>query len=299
MRRWNMVFMILPMMILFALLLSGCYTQVGTVRNDRDTESPQEYTEEDEYAYEDTVSQDQYQDARHQFYFGAYDSYPWLSFGYGYYDPWYSRWAGYYSPYWYDPVWGWCGTSYPRYYASLYGWGRPYDSWNSRGSYTYRTGSNVVVRPGGAYGATRTFGSTRTPAGGTRGGTEVLPSGARAGTGLGKRSTDVPLLPRASTRRAEDRPAGTVSPGSKSGSRSGGSREGTRSGGENRGGNRRYEVAPYNPPASSSPGNSGSGNSGRSGGSSAPASAPSSSPAPSSGGGNAPANTGQRGNDRR
>jgi hypothetical protein len=311
MKRWNIALPALPAAFVVALLASGCYTQLGTVRNDRDKEykedeeyaKTEEYADDQEYAEEDTVTQGDYDNARQRFYSDGYDAYPYIGFGFGYYDPWYWRHAGYYyySPSWYDPIWGWCGTSYPRYYASGYWGGSSYNSWYRRGHYTYRTGGNVVTRPGGAYGATRTFGSTRTPMGATRGGTDVLPSGARAGSGLGKQGSDATSISRTGARRADTRPAATTGSSTKSGTRYGGTREGSRSstpsGTTNRGGVRRSEPSGgYSPSPSAPSGNSGGGYSGRSSGSSAPAS----SPAPSSsGGGHAPSNSGSRGGERR
>ncbi len=293
MKRWKPILLLFPAAVAVAVVFSGCYTQVGMFREDRQ----QEYTADEQPATEDTVSQEQYDDARQQFYYDSYNYYPSFSYGFGFYDPWYWRMGGYgyYNPYGYDPVWGWCGTSYPRYYGS---WGNPSFSWNHPGHYTYRVGGNVAVRSGGPYGATRTFGSTRTAVGGTGSSAGVLPSGARATTGLGKGSTNVPLIPRAYSGRNANRPpnsAGAVGHGS--GSRSSGNRDGVRSSGGNRSGSRRAEsVRPYTPPPVHNPGNVSGGHSGggqgSGGGGSAPASAP-------SGGSRAPTNTGQRGTERR
>jgi hypothetical protein len=307
MKRWNITLLLLPIAVSLAFLASGCYTQLGSVRNDKHKDAEEEeyakdeqYGDEEEYVEEDSLSQGDYEDARHRFYSDGY--YPYVGVGFGYYDPWYWGNGGhYYGSYWYDPIWGWCGTSYPRYYASGYWGGRPYSSWYPRGHYTYRTGTKVVTRPGGAYGATRTFGTTRTPMGNTRGSTDVLPSGARAGTSLGKSGSTGTAVTRSGARRGDTRSSSATGSSSSSGSRYGGTRESSRSsssGSTNRGGTRRYDSSPsYTPAPAPSSGGSGGGNSGHGGGSSAPASSPA--PASSGGGGQAPSNTGQRGGERR
>jgi hypothetical protein len=140
-----------------ALLSSGCYTQFGPVRD----EGAVRYDDQDQYAYDDSVAANEdYGGARERFYDQNY--YPGFAMSFGLYDPWAYRYRpGYgYSPYGYDPYWGWCGTSYP-FYSTW--WSQPgYGHYPS--SYygvVHRGGSGIGGRTGGAYGSSRSFGSTR------------------------------------------------------------------------------------------------------------------------------------------
>jgi hypothetical protein len=291
-----------------ALLWSGCYTQFGSKWD----ESASRNADQDQYAYDDSVAaSEDYDSARERFYDQNYYSvYPST---YGFSDPWGYRYRpGFgYDSYWYDPYWGWCGTSYPFYSAwwSHTGYGH-------RSSLFYdpvhRGGSGIAGRTGDSYGSSRSFGSTRS-SGGMRGETGYAPGGTRSGGNWTAPSAGTyqtaPRKSSVSSGRTAERPARLTPP---AGSR-GGSREGTRSvaprsyprpSSGRAGGS---EVRPSSPPPSS-PGSSG-GNSGsrdsnrgeRSGGSYTPPA--SSSPAPSapppSSGTAPPANTGERGGNKR
>jgi hypothetical protein len=280
---------------LLLLLMPGCYTQFGTAFDEH-----QQYVaqEDDEYIPEDSVSQEDYDQARAAFYDDTYGYYPQsqASFGYGYGNDW-----GYY-----DPIWGWCGSGIygPRYYSGwpYYGYGYGYGYLPYGHGYSHHGGGGYATQ-GRGRGTTRTFGATRS-SGNVRGGSSgaygsgttrsgfvgggelpgaranggargsaVGSSGSRGSSSSGNRSGSVGR----STTRSAPRPD--------SGARSG------------------RRDATYVPPPTYG-GSSGSSSSGRDGGggrASAPASAPASSPAPSgnSGGSSAPTNTGDRGGNRR
>ncbi len=165
--------------LLLGLWSAGCYTQLGSVQEDKG------YAQETDEAYaeEDTVSTEDYEEARGRFYDDTYDYYyPTVTVGLGY--PWYWRYNSwnYYNPYWYDPFWGWCGTYYPTYYGGWYhhGW---YDGWYP-GTYYGHGRSGYATGGSGAYGTTRTYDSTRT-AGTVRGsgGSAYTPVSGRTNNG--------------------------------------------------------------------------------------------------------------------
>jgi hypothetical protein len=164
---------------LIAFLSSGCYTQFGSTQD----EAVVRYEDqEDEYAYDDSVATtEDYDNARDRFYDENY--YPGYGYGIGFYDPWgwdYRHGYGYgsygYGYSWYDPYWGWCGTSYP-YYTGW--WSRP--GYGYGGSYygpVHRGGSGYMAKTGSAYGSTRSFGSTRSSGSG-RAESGYTPGGTR------------------------------------------------------------------------------------------------------------------------
>jgi hypothetical protein len=296
--------------VLLGLWSSGCYTQLGSVRDDGDVA----YAEpnDDEYQAEDTVSTEEYEGARDQFYDDSYNYYyPSVTLGLGYGAPWYWRYQSsyWYDPFWSDPYYGWCGTSYPSYYNS---WWPPLlvGYWGGYYGHYYRTGSGYAARSAGPYGATRTFGSTRT--GGTvRGssGGSYVPSSGRSGDGtMGTLPTGAVSTGRRSTQG--ERAGTTVNRGStrgSSGRNSGVRREAPRTAPRPESGNRsgregsRGSVGSAAPaPAPASPGGNSSG--GREAGrGSVRQSSPPPPPPPPSGnsGGSAPSNTGERGGKRR
>ncbi len=298
--------------VLLGLWSSGCYTQLGSVRDDRDVAygDPNDY----EYQAEDTVSTEEYESARDQFYDDSYNYYyPSVTLGLGYGAPWYWRYRSsyWYDPFWSDPYYGWCGTSYPSYYYNswwpplLVGYGGGY-----YGHY-YGTGSGYATRSAGSYGSTRTFGSTRS--GGTvRGssGGSYVPSSGRSGDGTmgtlptgavstGRRSTQGEragtTVNRGSTRGSSGRDSGVrretprTAPRPESGNRSG--REGSR------GSVGSAAPAPTPAPASSGGNSSGGREAGR--GSVGQSSPPPPPPPSGNSGGSAPSNTGERGGKKR
>jgi hypothetical protein len=199
----------------------GCYTQFGS------TSRPDDGAE---YVTSDSVSYDEYSDARRQFYMDQ--SYPYSS-GYMGGSPLYGSWGS---------GWGMYGGHYPGYYGrSAFGYSDPfYDSyyygygtspWYSRwgmmgwAGYGGWMGYNTAYYPvAGGYsgrgaGTTRTIGSRRSVSGsqsflgGTRGnGTQptsgipapssmTLPSGARRGTVSAPPLIAPRILPPANTGR--------------------------------------------------------------------------------------------------
>jgi hypothetical protein len=288
--------------------LIGCYTQLGTVRSDRDSGYDRERAEQADKgyeAYDDSTgygSNDEYYDdylyQRNRLGFTYY--YPTILIGSPYYDPWYyGRWGwnSYYDPFI-------CGTAYPGIYA---GWYYPHywynDPWYYGGYSRYRdyTGGRI-------YGATRTFGKTRgggstRVAGGTRGNEGSYQPPARGG--------DLPVgyRPNTTTGRSGAKPS--VPPKVSTGKRGGehGQRGGSRTGAVGRGGNTRGSGSregtrvgrPSAPPSHqpSPPRDNGGSRSGEGRSYSPPPST--SQPAPSSppSGGRAPSSTGARGGSRR
>lgn len=120
---------------LFALLISGCYTQLGTVKQERENYD-EEYTYEYQNFNTDTIYErdgrtiinnyyfDGYWYPRYRWMFSYYPSwYYWPSsfFSVTFYDPWY------WDRYWYYDPYPWCyypWVSYPIYYPPYY-WYRP------------------------------------------------------------------------------------------------------------------------------------------------------------------------------
>jgi hypothetical protein len=274
-----------------SLLLAGCYTQTGSVREE--SEAPAEGYTDSRAAYDTTAadsgaySDDSYESSRRHFYYDSY--YPVVAVGVGFYDAW---WYGYYpwyaSVYWSWPYYGWgyYGAYYPYYGWGYYGGYYPYHPYHDGYAPYYAT----------AYARTRTFGTTR-GGGSTRGGSPAyggrsVPSvsaGVRPAARLGGRGAET----RVSTARGPARTS-RLSPaaGSQSARRQvdrGNIREGWRSSvprsrlnapsssGGSRGGERVSSGRSTSPPPSS----------GRSGG------------APASSGGRAPSSGGSRGGGSR
>ncbi len=200
----------LAMAVLVAVLaLSGCYTQVGPVRGDRDYDYG--YRDQDQGAVTDTTyeqpgdsSDYDYQNDRGRFYFDYY--YPSFTFGLGYYDSWWRPW------------WAWGSWYYdPFYYGSYYSpWGWGYGGYTP--GWWYPHYGAYGPRYYGYAGRTRTFGNSRM-VGATRGvynnpGGGVMPGGIRSSAGGGSRTG-------VTTRRApaagpSARPSTRVAPGRRS-----------------------------------------------------------------------------------
>ncbi len=297
----------LPVGVLFLGFWSaGCYTQLGTVEEERN------YAQDVEEAYvaEDTVSTEDYEQARDRFYNDSYDYYyPTVMVGVGYSNPWYWHNRSWYSydPFWYDPFWGWCGTYYPRYYGGWYsGW---YDGWYD--GYYPRTyyghgGSGYVSRDGGRYGATRTFGSTRT-SGTLRGssGSSYTPVSGRTNTGATPSSLPTGRVSTGTRAKETKRGGAAVGGGT---TRSTGGREGSvrreapRSAPRPESGTRTTRSGErYSPPPSGGGSSSGVGSSNHGGSRSSGSSSGQSGGSSSGGsrGSSAPSNTGDRGGNRR
>ncbi len=166
MPRMKTIWLLGGLSILLAMLVAGCYTQVGSTREDRysDEYTSQQSEAVDTTAYDSTAGQgdtyfDEYGYPRSRFYLGYY--YPsWVTFGVGYgvYDPWCWNW-------WYaDPFWA------GYYYPSLYGgwWYPGYGYYPWYGGYGGYGGHGYGSHHGG-YASVRQFGSTRGLGGVTRG----------------------------------------------------------------------------------------------------------------------------------
>lgn len=284
-----------------ALALSGCYTEVGSVRGERDEDYA--YHPEDRGVVPDTTIEESgnytdndYDRDRSRFYFDYY--YPSFTFGWGYYSwwrPWWSWGSWYYDPFYYsggyNTPWGWGG--YPGYVP---GWWYPhYD-----GRYAFSSGY---------YGKSRTFGNSRTvgmnrgaynpPSGG------IMYGGARSSSRTGSR-TGV-TSGRSQTGSSSARPSTRVSPGrrSQSSNRYVAPSDLGRINRGNRGEARREYTQPRSAPAPRGEGRSGGNRSSGGGGRSysPPASTGSShsSPAPSGGGsrGGSSGGGGRQGGSRR
>ena len=300
-------FVALGSVAVLGLLASGCYTQFGSVQEDLSENAVDEGT----FAYEDSTSAEDFENARRQFYYDYY--YPPVTVGIGFAYPWHSGFYpaygfGCYSP-WLDPWYGWCGSAYPAYYAYWHYpyWG--YSPYYGHGGVYYGNNGGYVDQGSRPYGGTRTFGSTRTP-GSTRS-AEVLPVGARSSTPVRKTSSSQPPPGGVSTGRrgqAGERQsvAGTRSDGQRPGSPSG-RRETSRSEAPRwypgaSVSERPERGAPSMTPAQGygSPGReSGRGGSDRSGGGSTYSPPPSAPPSSGNSGGSASANTGARGGNHR
>jgi hypothetical protein len=203
-------------------LLQGCYTQFGSASRPDD---------ETEYVTSDSISQDEYSDARRQFY--ADQAYPYSS---GYmggspmYGGWGSGWGSYggrYSGYYAHSPFGYYDPFYDSYYYG-YGASPGYSRWGMAGwaGYGGWVGWNTAYYPvsGGGYrgratGTSRNIGSRRsvsgsqTFVGGTRGpvgqpsvgapapSSFTLPSGARRGTSSSTPPAAPRILPPSNTGR--------------------------------------------------------------------------------------------------
>jgi hypothetical protein len=291
-----------------ALLLTGCYTQVGTENERTDSESYATNADDSTVAGSDSTAARDYEYERRQMYFDYY--YPSFVFSVGYSSPWYwgpTWWySPYWTPYWYGYAW-YAPIYYPGWYYPYYGY--PYYGYPSYG-YPYPGGGSYVPYATRSFGNTRTVGATRGYAGSTYSTGSMIDAGRTGyrsgGVSTGARATPgvrVPTAPRSIAPAPSTRPStgqrsaggqryvpprsgGTYNPGreytptGRSGSSqgSGGARvgSGTQAAPDHgtRGGAVRPGGGSYSPPPSSG----GGGGGGRSGGGS-------SSPPPSSGGG--------------
>lgn len=285
---------VLPTISLFitfgsVVILSGCYTQVGSTKpegnndyyseNDNATQPPA--TEENVDSTESRNGDYYFDDSGNphsRYYFSYY--YPSFAVGATFYDPWYWGYGGYsyYSPFW-------CGTYYPALYA---GWYHPTSHYYPNGgSYAWGTGR-------GGHGSTRTIGNTR-GSGGSRGRNDsyqgrqndgFLPSGMSSGASVGR--GPAAAKPKVSSGRR------TPTNGTRGGTRTGSVRGGnTRTGASRVGPARQPQHAPQ--PVAPSP-EVRSGNRGGDGRSVAPA--PSTPPASPQGGTRGGGSRGDTGNSR-
>ncbi|HKZ41455.1 MAG TPA: hypothetical protein VJ044_10865, partial [Candidatus Hodarchaeales archaeon] len=116
-----------------ALSIAGCYTQVGSVREEgEDTDEYQQRSEQEYYG----TSEDSAGSVINNYYFGRYWPSPFYRFSFSYYYPSY-YWGWHYDPFYsdcYDPFYydPWiCGTpfityGYPWWNYRNYGFGYPY-----------------------------------------------------------------------------------------------------------------------------------------------------------------------------
>lgn len=277
-------FSLLSVLLLFAAWsFSGCYTQVGSERNDRDYSSREEYRVTDvDTTYNDSsgYTDNDYDYARQRFYYDSY--YPGFTFGIGF---------GYYSPWYWRPYWGWGTWYYDPFIYNAWAWG-PYPPIYEPGWWYPHYGSYYGSYYGlryGRYNMTRTFGNSRMVgstrgsysgynAGATRSGTNLPPAGT--GRSLGKTSrpsTSTPSNlppPRVSPgRRGDQRPASPSRDGSvnragrdRSARYSSPPRQEGRSGGARSSGSGRTYSPPSSPPSHSSPAPASRGGESRGGG---------------------------------
>jgi hypothetical protein len=187
----------------FILSLAGCYTQVGSVRDDKFSGEyegqeavTEEYQAQEEEVTDSTLEEtpdpyfDEYGYARDRFYLGY--SYPvWVNIGGGWYDPWY------YRPWYSDPFW--CWNPGPAYYTPWW----YSDSWYYPPFGWYAGGDHHGGRRG--HGTTRTIGTTR-GAGGARGTLGSSRGGNDAPGSIAPVKQDLPTAVRATS--------GTRPPGS-------------------------------------------------------------------------------------
>ncbi len=150
--------------IVFAIAVSGCYTQFGATREETYAEEPEYELYEDSAAYAEEYAEEGYEEARERFYFDYY--YPTFSVGFSVGGPWFGGWHyAYYDPYWWGPSWfyssfwsPWCW--YPAYYypVSCGYYGYPY-AWHYSSYPAHSPGvADIHTR-------TRGFGNTRTTGG--------------------------------------------------------------------------------------------------------------------------------------
>jgi hypothetical protein len=237
-----------------ALLISGCYTQVGTVRDEPSREysaSEQEVDNESPPADSGYSENGGYGDNN-----GDYDRYRERFYYDYYYPPFGAPWAfgagvlmgGYYSPFFWNPWDPWYpggGWYYPHSAFPYYGgrYRQPFAYYNNGA--------------GGRYGQTRNFGVTRGRSGSVRG----MSGGAPYGTSPTARGVTLPAS--GSSRGTSRSPATTATTRSTTGHNSGRSGAVDRAGHGRTGGSRatgRYSTPP--PP----PRSSGGGSRGTSGG---------------------------------
>jgi hypothetical protein len=159
---------------LATLFLWGCYTQIGTVREDEGYQSFESKKEKNYSYYTDDYNSWYYQSYVYRYYL----PYPRYHLFFRYYTPgfvfgWGEWW--YYDPFWWDRYWWWDWDWYwwDRYYSYLYFPGWYYYPWWYRAPiiivinnpyYPVSGGKAIVYR-------TRNFGSTRS--GGGRSGDET------------------------------------------------------------------------------------------------------------------------------
>ena len=152
---------------ILVLFISGCYTQVSTVKktSGRDYEPvmddqayEQEYQEEADTVY----IEEEEQEPLYQYNFYGYDPFSYnmhyspyysgISFHFGdpwfydpFYDPWYNPYRGYWRPYDY---WGLGGWGYGGYGGGYYGFSSPYyGSYDPYWGYYNPNGNYVTVKP--------------------------------------------------------------------------------------------------------------------------------------------------------
>lgn len=171
---------------LLTLFWAGCYTQVGSVREDKfsgeyedESVAAEQETQEETAQVEESSAYDPYFDEygypRNRFYLG-YMSPGWVTIGW--YDPWY------YRPWYGDPFW--CWNPGPAWYSPWWhSWSYSYPPYGWYGGHYYAT-------RGGGHGTPRTIGSTR----GSGGGRGVLGStrgGADAPSRMAPANQDLPV----------------------------------------------------------------------------------------------------------
>jgi hypothetical protein len=252
------------------LSLSGCYTQLGSFRDPHEPGySSDNYQDSDVVA--DSVSEDEYAEARQRFYDESYGTSIGIGYDYTWDSPMYGhgyRWSGFGYPWYYDPFFPW--------YAGIAPW-YAYPGHYFRGGGGYLAGRASMPNTTRRIGTNRTYGTTRggadnsrtvpayvpLPVGarsdktGTTAGTPV-PTRGQAGVNTGRRGAS-------GERRA---PPTAVPPADKSGTTQGGSRPkpetpppapapdaGRRSSGESRTTERPAYTPPPSPPPAPPPSN--------------------------------------------
>ena len=190
----NLLLMVLALFA-FALLASGCYTQLNSTRDEEPRYSSNEENENRDEQYENDEYSEEYNEdydyRRDRLYWDYYYPSATVLYSVPVHSPWHWRnrlslsWVWWNDPWYYSSYypWGWCGTSYPAIYA---GWWSPiyYDpwyGWNSFGYGWHGYGWTGGYGYGGSrdHGSTRTIGVTRT-GGDTRDNTAAKRTGARA-----------------------------------------------------------------------------------------------------------------------
>ncbi len=165
------------------LILSGCYTQLGTVRETKSDYQEKNYSYNDQDYESDTLYDREGNTVINNYYFDGYwypryrwmfsyyyPSYYWPSYSFyiAYRDPWFYDWYWYYNPlYWcYTPM-----VTYPIYYPPYY-WSYPW-------YYVSRDGNVISTR--------RDFGNQRGAAQ-----TDRSPFGNEDRFGTGRSGYDIP-----------------------------------------------------------------------------------------------------------
>jgi len=292
-------------LILLALLLSGCYTQLATTEGEEDYARETAYADDAPYVADSTAARG-YTEYRERVYFDYY--YPSFAFSVGYYSPWAWGVNWWYTPYWtpYYYGYGWYAPiAYPGWYYPSYGYPYyPYATPYASAPYATRTHGNTRTA---VYG--RSAGTTRDVSGAGYAGGSMIDNMGRAAVRSGGGGSARGLSSGVRTPSVPNRLSPTTIPRTSSGGRSPGSVRASDS----------RSSEKYRPGRSTTPSyNSGNGSTGRSDGDrtpsygpqsrgggesrsgggqsySPPASRPSS-PPPSSGGGQG---GGSRGGNRR